>query len=629
MVGLCSWLYGAVDMNPTKLLQPIPSSSGRIGRIDLRWFAAWLVLVAASASSGAPLYWDTVDDSSGLDGGAGTWSTSVANWNTSDTGASSPLSVWTNGSDAVFNSAGTYTVTAFSTPEAANITFMQGNVTTSNDIRLLTGGKLLLETGAGDTLLGSVRQGTSTIFENKSSNLLTITNLNRISGTTSFSFAGVGNITVSTLANTNSGTITKNDAGTLRINAFSNTTPTKFIVNGGVLWLNTSLVSGTNAPTSSAADNAVTLNGGTLRTSQNRIYGLGSSAPHGILLGAGGGTLEQDSGTTFTQAGLVSGCGTLTKTGLGTLILSNSTNSYLGLTTLSAGVLEYGTDNAISAGGVTVNGASAILELKTFNDSVGTVTLDGGGQIKATGAGVGQGILTSTGTFEMKSGTVSAKLAGSGALNKTTAGTATLSSANSYSGVTSISEGTLEATADGALGGTTAVNINGGTLLLKKSGGGASTIVNNSAAVTLNGGTLKTADALTEDLGTLTLSSTSTIDLNGLGTLKFAASSLASWTSGAVLHIYNWVQDSATVYFGTDDNGLGGSQPASGQILLYSGTGSGLLGTAELDTDGQLISPIPEPGTVAVVLLLGLFLAWRERGTLSVLVFRGRSTRSA
>ena len=45
--------------------------------------------------------------------------------------------------------------------------------------------------------------------------------------------------------------------------------------------------------------------------------------------------------------------------------------------------------------------------------------------------------LTSTGTFEMKSGSVSAILAGSSiALNKTTSGTVTLTGMNTYTGAT-------------------------------------------------------------------------------------------------------------------------------------------------------------------------------------------------
>ena len=40
--------------------------------------------------------------------------------------------------------------------------------------------------------------------------------------------------------------------------------------------------------------------------------------------------------------------------------------------------------NVIGTGAVTVNGATAVLDLATFTDSVGTVTLDGGGLITGT-----------------------------------------------------------------------------------------------------------------------------------------------------------------------------------------------------------------------------------------------------
>jgi T5SS/PEP-CTERM-associated repeat protein/autotransporter-associated beta strand protein len=68
------------------------------------------------------------------------------------------------------------------------------------------------------------------------------------------------------------------------------------------------------------------------------------------------------------------------------------------------------------------------------------VTLDGGSI-------TGTGILTSTAGFDMKSGSVSVVLAGAGiALDKTTSGTVTLSRANMYTGMTTVTGGTLKNT---------------------------------------------------------------------------------------------------------------------------------------------------------------------------------------
>ena len=139
---------------------------------------------------------------------------------------------------------------------------------------------------------------------------------------------------------------------------------------------------------------------------------------------------------TFSGAGSIAGAATLTKQGTNTLTLSCA-NAYSGATTVSAGKLAYGANDAIGAGAVTVNGTNAFLALGTFSDTVGTVTLDGGGQITGT-----SGALSTTGSFELKKGAVSAILAGTGALNVTTPNSiVTLSGSNTYSGVTTVGVG--------------------------------------------------------------------------------------------------------------------------------------------------------------------------------------------
>ena len=194
----------------------------------------------------------------------------------------------------------------------------------------------------------------------------------------------------------------------------------------------------------------VTLDGGGL------ISGTKDSS--GTLTSTG--SFEVKSGTVNAKLG--GDAIALNKTTGGTVNLDNQ-NTYTGLTTVSAGKLNYGVDNAIATGEVTVNGASALLELNTFNDTVGTVTLDGGGLISGTGSNSSNGILTSTGTFEVKSGTVDAKLGGDGiALNKTTDGTVNLNNQNTYTGLTTVSAGKLNYGVDDAIA-TGAVTVNGDT----------------------------------------------------------------------------------------------------------------------------------------------------------------------
>jgi fibronectin-binding autotransporter adhesin len=133
---------------------------------------------------------------------------------------------------------------------------------------------------------------------------------------------------------------------------------------------------------------------------------------------------------------------------------------------------------------------------------VGTVTLDGGGSITSS-----TGVLTSTTSFEMKSGSVSAILGGSGTpLNKTTAGTVTLSGSNTYTGATTVNAGTL--LVNGNQSATTgAVTVGGSTASGTPALGGTGTIGGNvtiAAAGTGVAGTL----APGASAGTLTLNNT-------------------------------------------------------------------------------------------------------------------------
>ena len=164
----------------------------------------------------------------------------------------------------------------------------------------------------------------------------------------------------------------------------------------------------------------------------------------------------------------ITGSSALQKSGAGTMRLSGgSANTYNGLTTVTGGILALNKTpgmNAIPAaltitgGAVRLDAANQIanssavtvsggaLNLQANDDTVTTVTLSDG-SISGTG-----GTLTATASaFDMRKGSVTAKLGGFVGLSKTTADTVTLGGANTYCGITTISAGTLALAGSGSI----------------------------------------------------------------------------------------------------------------------------------------------------------------------------------
>ena len=217
---------------------------------------------------------------------------------------------------------------------------------------------------------------------------------------------------------------------------------------------------------------------------------------------------------------------------------------------------------------------------------------------------------------------MSAALAGSGiALNKTTGGTVTLSGTNTYSGTTSVNAGTLQVQG-GGLTATGAVQLTGGSLLL-----GASNVINNSASVTLDGGTLGSngfseGAATTVGLGSLILSSASAIDFGTgtLGTLTFAGGSY----SAGMLSILNWTGaaggagadgvNDRLIFAGNNAARLSFLSAFTQSAISFSGFGSG-YNAIQFDANYFEIVAVPEPATTAAVggLALCALIGFRER----------------
>jgi len=235
------------------------------------------------------------------------------------------------------------------------------------------------------------------------------------------------------------------------------------------------------------SDTAVTL--GANRTIRNLTFGNLTPSNNYSWTVSGANTLTL-AGTTptitvnplgtgmVTISSIVAGTAGLTKSGVGTLVLSGA-NTLTGGLTISQGILRTTSANGFGAtnGAVTVS-SGATWQLGSNTANIGAFT--GAGTVEATGAftlNFGGGGASSTFAGVMQNG------AGTLALNKVGNGTLTLSGANTYTGGTTVTAGTLTLSGANRLASSGAVSVVGGTLNL---GGVGQTV----GAVATTGGTI-------------------------------------------------------------------------------------------------------------------------------------------
>ncbi|GAA5125814.1 autotransporter-associated beta strand repeat-containing protein [Luteolibacter yonseiensis] len=196
--------------------------------------------------------------------------------------------------------------------------------------------------------------------------------------------------------------------------------------------------------------------------------GSGSASPIATLTGAlpvGSLTVNSASDYTLTGSGSISGSGGLTKSGTGTLTIS-TVNDYTGPTLLNGGVLaidslgDAGTPGSIgaataAAGNFVINGGTLRLTGSQTNTNRSlTLAASGGGFDIATNGSSMQ---------------ISGAIGGSGGLVKTGPGTLILAKANTYTGGTTINQGTiyLAGSSPNSSGlGSGSVTLNNGTLTM-------------------------------------------------------------------------------------------------------------------------------------------------------------------
>ncbi len=456
---------------------------------------------------------------------------------------------------------------------------------------LLANGTTLSYTGSGGTTdrlftINGSGGGHSATLDASGSGAITYSNTGAIAfGSTDqtrtliLTGSNTGNNTLASFIGNNgvgaSVNVTKNGLGTWVLtgeNTFSGTTTLNAgILSVGSLALNSSVLS-SNLGGGTGSVTALTFGGGTLQyTGANQTV----SRSFTILAGTTGTFDVTQSGTTLTYAGGGTGGGAgvattggLTKTGAGTLAFTG-TNFYTGTTTISAGTLELGSSSG------KLSSSSSIVNNGVFSIRRSTAVVQG---TDFSAAGI----------------------SGTGGFTQVGAGTTTLNVANTYTGATTVSAGTLNLAHQDAVQAST-LTLSGGSVVFDSTvsgnafttgglaGSGNLALQNNAgspAAVALtvgNGnntasysGTLSGAGSLIKTgSGTQTLTGTNTYTggttLNA-GTVNFTTGGLG--TSGAVTFTGN-----ATLQYGSAT-----TTDLSSRLAISNGV------TATVDTNGNNVT---------------------------------------
>ncbi|ECC5256892.1 TPA: autotransporter-associated beta strand repeat-containing protein [Salmonella enterica subsp. enterica] len=320
-----------------------------------------------------------------------------------------------------------------------------------------------------------------------------------------------------------------------------------------------------------------TISGGTLVATNVEALGSGDVTDNA--------TLELNTGGTFDNA--ISGSGQVVKSGDKTLTLSGS-NTYTGGTTISDGtlvasnvealgtgdvtndaVLELNTggtfDNAISGSGQVVKSGDETLTLSGANSYTGGTLISGGTLVASNVEALGTGDVTDNAVLELNTGgDFDNAISGSGQVVKSGDETLTLSGANSYTGGTTISGGTLVATSVDALG---SGDVTDNAVLELNTGGDFTNSISGSGQV------VKSGDETLTLSGTNTYRGGTTISGGTLVASNVEALGTGDVTNDAVLAL-NTGGD-----FANNIGGTGSVVKSGDETLTLSGTNSYTGGT--------------------------------------------------
>ena len=275
----------------------------------------------------------------------------------------------------------------------------------------------------------------------------------------------------------------------------------------------------------------------------------------------------------------ISGTGSIVKNGSGPMMLLGA-NTYAGPTTINQGSVVVGFANSLSDASAMHIGAAGVLDINSLTDTIPSLTGDPGSVVT-----LGSGTLSIGGLPDVTAYTFSGIIDGAGNLSKIGLHTQVLAGANTYSGLTTVSNGTLRLAANERLNDTSDILISAGSLELQSftetvdqvtmTGGtidgggnpGTGTIIANS--INIQGGNLR---ARVGGAASITKSNTSTNSLfHGTGSSYTGATTI---TGGSLItNSFDVLPDTTVVTV---------TAPGQLQMINFADTIAGIAGNGTI-----------------------------------------------
>jgi autotransporter-associated beta strand protein len=325
-------------------------------------------------------------------------------------------------------------------------------------------------------------------------------------------------------------------------------------------------------------------------------------------IGGTGGLTENEAGGTMALSGAADTYTGATTVQAGTLLLGKSGTAVTGALTDSGGTVRLTAANQVAATSAVTVSSSGLLDLNNNSDTISSLTLNSASMTTGTGTLTLGGNVTDTGTSSISGNlalgaagrtftvntsatlNVSAVVSGGVGLSKSGMGTLVLSAANTYSGGTTLTAGTLTVGNNTALG-------TGGLTLITGTLGSTGTAITLANPVTLNGNitlagsvglTFNSAIPLTANR-TLTVTNSAGVTLQGGVTDSGTAKSLTLAGSGKLI-------------LPVADTYSGGTILSGGTLIVGN---NGSLGTGALTVTTGALTGTGSPITLSNAVTLG------------------------